>query len=156
MLFFTKRVLKSWLADFILQWMSLRVSFRQGCSHVRLQRTLVKRICTSICISMTSVCICLCVCICEAWPSHNVSQHYLTFSFDKRLPPRQYRFTMSILATGLLAWNRGGGGGKSPQDWRPDPCSLPSPVCTEGPIPILSCCQSKATDGKCGERCGCH
>lgn len=58
--------------------------------------------------------VCVCVCICEVCLSQNVSQHYLTFSFDKRLPPRQYGFTMSISATGLLAWNRGGGGGKPP------------------------------------------
>lgn len=94
-------MLKSWLADFILQWLSLRV---------QPQDTLAKRICTFICISMTSVCICLCVCIRDACPSHSVSQRYLTFSFDKRLPPRQYRFTMSISAT----VNRGGGGGETP------------------------------------------
>lgn len=82
--------------------------------------------------------------------SHNMSQHYLTLSFDMRGPHRQCRFPISIsrpLHRPLHPEQRRRRR-QAPGARGPDPCSLPSHLCTERPFALLSSCQSQATDGK--------
>lgn len=90
--------------------------------------------------------------LCAASPPRHLCWHFL--AFDKRTKQVYDEQVDSWLhwSPGLQQRWRNWAGPLLDRWWAGglDPCSLPSACWAEGPIAILSCCQSKATDGKCG------